>query len=31
MLQYDFQPELMQALTPNARVPAFAEDGTLLD
>jgi hypothetical protein len=30
-LQHDFQPELMQALNAYGRVPAFAEDGTLLD
>jgi hypothetical protein len=30
-LEHDFQPELMQALNAYGRVPAFAEDGTLLD
>jgi hypothetical protein len=30
-LQHDFQPELMQALNAYGRVPAFAEDGALLD
>jgi hypothetical protein len=30
-LQHDFQPELMQALNAYGRVPAVAEDGTLLD
>jgi len=30
-LQHDIQPELMQALNAYGRVPAFAEDGTLLD
>jgi hypothetical protein len=30
-LQHDFQPELMQALNAYGRVPAFVEDGTLVD
>jgi hypothetical protein len=29
-LQHDIQPELMQALNAYGRVPAFAEDATLL-
>jgi hypothetical protein len=29
-LEHDFQPDLMQALNAYGRVPAFAEDGTLL-
>jgi hypothetical protein len=30
-LQHDLQPELVQALNAYGRVPAFAEDGTMLD
>jgi hypothetical protein len=30
-LEHDFQPALMRALNAYGRVPAFAEDGTLLD